>query len=840
MTLPFKTYSSKYYWIVRRKIASWKFQIRRHLFNLKKLIKGEFQKTSSSVSHIKISFWNVVKTVIFVSVLFLIEHYSSLFWYANLDSFPDWLVQLQKIIPKPSYPADKDSILYLVSVIASVTGVILALFYPVLATIASTAYAKVHASIRNLLLYEKETQNYLKRLTYLTASSITVLLLMSFHYLPGNLVLAYIFFYSLTTLFGILKIGLGVYRFFEPSTLANIVLIKLSDTIKEVTTNGVYFNDKNFQNYYNKIAYEQTENLSLITSLCTKDDDLQESSFKKSIEKSFFALQFYLSIKSRIPVNSLWFPNVYSHDSYFESGMSERRLSKNTNTYIQPKVKQNHYWLEERIIENISKGIDAVVKSGKINVLGETILMTHSVFDFLGSSTEIKTGKMLLDKLKKSITNLDNNKIEVLNYEDWKQEMGSVETYCTAVAKFQLIIFDQLAQITSNQIEKEFNKIKWNNENSIYASSFIPELYEQLEKIKSFIKNEEEVENSQVTPQWYFLQKLIAEYLFIVTDKVDNTINLFDIHILSIADHFEKKGNPLLATYVVHIGLDLIVKLRYRISRLKPILAELGENNKPSDLFKWKIPDWENIEERVSIYENNCFKIITNNIEQLRLVKWDKQFPDVYAQSYSILSTRINECYIRNDVDVFNKCFPVFIETALKAFGHLNKVFKHYTKPLNISYQTLLDALELSGYAYIYSVIYNKPEYWLSAKEAWDESFINTENNIELVARCYSYYRNEISATGVNFIEKHERELSLRDITKQLGVKPSTISDFFVKPFIKNSSISSFYNVAELFIELYIFTSIESRNAVKLFRRDIFEHVCRNIDNPNPNIYDDY
>lgn len=810
------------------------------MFNLKKLIKGEFQKTSSSVSHIKISFWNVIKTVIFVSVLFLIEHYSSLFWYDNIDSFPDWLDQLQKIIPKPSYPDDKDSILYLVSVIASVTGVILALFYPVLATIASTAYAKVHASIRNLLLYEKETQNYLKRLTFLTASSITVLLLMSFNYMPGNLVLTYIFFYSLTTLFGILKIGMGVYRFFEPSTLANIVLIKLSDTIKEVTTHGINSHDQNFQNYYYKNAYEQTENLSLITSLCTEDDNLQESSFKKSIEKSFFALQYYLSIKSRIPVNSLWFPNVYSHISYFESGMSERRLSKNTNTYIQPKVKQNHYWLEEQLIENISKGLNAVVKSGKINVLGETILMTHSVFDFFGSTTELKTGQMLLDKLKKSITNLNDNKSEVINYEDWKQEMGSVETYCTAVAKFQLIVFDKLAQITKAQITKELNKINWDKENTIYASNFIPELYEQLEKIKDFVKNEKEVEGSQVTPQWYFLQKLIAEYLFIATEKVESAIKLFDIYIISVANHFEKKGNSLLTTFVVHIGLDLIIKLRYRISRLKPILAELSENNKPSDLFKWKIPDWEKLEQRVNVYENDCYKIITNNIEQLRLVKWNKQFPDVYAQSYSILSSRINECYINNDIDVFKECFPVFIETAIKAFGHLNNVFKHYVKPLNISYQTLLDALELSGYAYIYSVIYNKPEYWLYAKEAWDKSFNSTENNIQLIAGCYSYYKNEISSTGVNFIEKHEREQSLRKITEQLGLRPSNISDFFVKPFIKGSSYGSFHNVAELFIELYIFTSIESRNAINLFRRDIFDHVCRNMNNPNPNIYDDY
>ena len=64
--------------------------------------------------------------------------------------------QIIEKTPKPIYPDVKDSVLYLVSVIASVSGVILALFYPLLATIASTTYAKTHSSFfsfKNLAIF---------------------------------------------------------------------------------------------------------------------------------------------------------------------------------------------------------------------------------------------------------------------------------------------------------------------------------------------------------------------------------------------------------------------------------------------------------------------------------------------------------------------------------------------------------------------------------------------------------------------------------------------------------------------------------------------------------------
>lgn len=841
MKIPFKYTLSKNYWTFKNRVQLIQFRFKRQKHKIKNFFIEENRKAKLTITHIKHTLWSTFKAVGFVSLILLVENFATHTWQNHLNSFPNWLIKLQEALPKPIYPDDRDAIIELISVIASVTGVILALFYPILATIASTAYAKVHASIRNLLLYEKETQAYLRRLTYLTASSITVLLCISFDFLPGNLLLSFLAFYSLTTLFGILKIGLGVYNFFEPSTLSGIVFNKLTDSINNVTTEGEYWNEKNFQNHHYILAFEQTENLSLLTSLCLKDDDLKESSFKSIFKTSLYTLEYYLVQKPKIPIDSLWFPNSYEHLSYFESDMSMRQLSINTNTLIQPKVKPNRYWLEERIVNNLSNGLESVVKSGHINVLGESILMTHSVFDSLSAITDLRTGEILLDKLLTNVRLISDKKTkkdEITNYDNWKEELGCVETYCYATFRLQVGVFETITSFNSNRILEEYRKINWENKSTIYSTRFIPELYETLNKFREFVENENEIEGKRITPDWYFCQRLTADYLRLASEKITQSITFFDSHLLSLAKHFDKENNCLLASFTAQIGLEILHKLNYRIGLLKLTLDDIDKIEVCKGKFVWTKPNFEEIDIKLLKYDSDCTTIMAKNVEKLASVKWNNQFPDVFAHSYSLLSIKLNESYRKNQFDAFKKCFAPFLKSSIIAFGNLNTTFKHYDRPQNIAYQALLDPMEISGYAYIYSVIYNSPNYWEEVKKAWDESFLPSKENITLLVSYYNYYKTNLHGTGINFTNKHQRERTLADVAQASNIRVRDINDFLVRLFVSEDPFHhNFYDVAELFIELYLFTFIEAKDSTSKMKRDIFSQLNRNI-NPNLNEYD--
>jgi hypothetical protein len=835
LKIPFKYTHSKYYWILRNRVQQFQFRLKQQRYRIKNLFNEEIQKIKSSIHHARLSLWSIYKAVGCVALIFFIEKIISNFWQTNFILFPNWLINLNTFLPKPTYPNDRDAIIELISVIASVSGVILALFYPMLATIASTAYAKVHSNIRNLLLDEKGTQGYLKRLTFLTASSIVVLLFMSFDFLPGNLILSFLTFYSLTTLFGILKIGLGVYNFFDPSTLASSVNNKLNNSVKNVTTEGEYWNDKNFQYHYYKIAYEQTENLSLLMSLCLKDD-LKESSFKTIFKISTNTLRFYLIHKPKIPIDSQWFPNIYEHRSYFESDITMRQLSLKSNTYTQPRVKPNHYWLEDRIVNNLSNHLELAVKRGYINILGESILLTHDVFDSLGSMTDLRTAEILLDKLLSIIGTINNkdSKIEISNYENWREELGCVETYCYAILRLQVGVFESLTSFNSDKITQEYKKINWEKENSIYSTTFIPEIFDLLKKIREFIENEKAIEEKIITPEWYYLQLLSSVHLKHSKDKINQTIHLFESHLLSLAKHFDIENNYLLASFTAQIGLEIITKLNFRLVSVKKSILDLDKMEVCKGQFDWTKPKFEEIENSLSLYEYECLNILSKNIENMTLVKWNNQFPDVFSHSYSLISNKLNECFKKNTFEIFQKYFVPFLKSSISGFGNLNAIFQHYDRPQNISYQALLDPMEISGYAYIYSVIYNSPNYWDEVKKAWDESFLPSKENIDLLVSYYSYYKTNLNGTGINYAEKHERERTLSDVTQKMKIRAQNIPDFIVRLFVSDNPYHhNFYEVAELFIEIYLFTFIEAKDSTNKFKREIFNQWMRNINNPN-------
>ena len=834
MKLPYKIYSNKKYWLLRFKTQKTKSRFHNYVYKTKNILKDEKNKSSLTVKLLKQTLWNIIRAVAFVSLLFYIENVSTEFWQTHLTSFPDWLINLQRIMPKPTYPDDKDAVIQLLSLIASVTGVILALFYPVLATIASTAYAKVHASIRNLLFEEKESQNYLKQLTYLTACSITVLLFTSLHFQPGNLILSVLVFYCFMTLFGLLKIGMGVYKYFEPSVLAEIVLGKLQVIIKNVTTDGQYWNDSSFQNDNYKQASLETENLSLITSLSLKDDDLKESSFKSSIRASFVLLQYYLAYKPRIPIDSFWFPQTFNYSSYFESEMSVRDLSKNTNTYVYPKTKQNNFWFEERVMNNISQGIETIVKSGHVNVLGDIIAMSSFTLDSLSFAVDLKTTEIVFKKFSQNIIILNNKKKQeedVISYDEWKEELNSIGIYCSAVLRFEIGFFERITQFNSEKISNEFAKINWNKKDTIYTADFIPDLFDGLNSYLRFIQNEKQIEGKQITPNWYLTQGITSTYLKIVTDKINQTIDFFETYLISIANHFSSGNNALLSSYSVHIGLEIIHKIQFRLENLKPVLIDLDKIEVLKGEFQWIKPDFDKIENKLKKHEQACLILISGNIEKLTLLKWNNQYPDVFAHSYSILSTHLDRSFLVNNPEQIKLFFPSFLKSAFTAFGNLNKIFNHYDNPQNISYQPLIDVMEISGYAYIYSCIYKNSSYWLDVKNAWDVSFEASKENIKILFVYYNYYKNSIHRIGINYNEKLRRERSLADVKDLLGLTPNSVEDVLVKPFLVDKYELNDEDAVELFIEIYLLTFVEAKEPLLLLKkREMFDNLIRQIE----------
>lgn len=825
MRIPFKLTLYRFFWRLRTLSIKLRFNLRRKSYSLQKYYALEKERKASTLNQVRIIAWSIFRVFLAILFLYLIEFFTNLLWQTYHTEFK-WFSEIGKVLPKPSYPNDLDNVTQLISIIASVSGVILALFYPVLATIASTAYAKVHSSIRNLLLSEEDTQAYLRRLTNLTAISILVLLFISLGFNPGTLVLSFLVLYSLLVLFGILKIGLGIYRYFEPSSLITIVANNLKNIINNVTIKGEYWNDKNFQDFYYKQAFEQCENLSLINNLILSEKDIKKTSYGTSMFYSFSLLEYYLRRKKEIPIDSLWFPKVNSYPSYFESDMTMRQLSQNTRTYVLPKQKQDYDWFEEIFIRSLAERIRSLMKGQNLSIISDSIVLSYSIIDLLSSTFNTSITENLFNEYKRNIFLL-SDKNKSLNYEDWKNELICIQSYVFAIQRFQVGIYQNILKNNTETLRNEFQKIIWNKTNSIYKTDLIPELIEQINIFRNNILNEISIEGKRITPDWYIQQVLASVYMQRTNKCLEETAEYFWVFIVSLAEYFDKEGNSLLASFTAHLSFEAIFKLQNLTSRLPQYFQNIDELQKVPGETPWKKPDVKKIIQKFDLHEETCLLIISKNIVSLSKLNWVDEYPDVFAHSYSLITQELNRCFLNNDINGFEKYFPSFLEAALTSFNHLNKIFYKYPRPYDISSQVIIDLLQISGLSYIYSYIHNEPRYWDIIKEFWDKHFDPLPNNFKFILSVYSYCRNITFFTPPNFHEEHVRHMTLSEVIKDKNLTKRDVKDPWVQHFIQDSIIPSIHP-DELFIELYLFTFVDAKPFLSLVKRDLFEFITYN------------
>jgi hypothetical protein len=121
---------------------------------------------------------------------------------------------------------------YILSTLAQVAGVFIALYFTAVSLVASTVYAQVPSDIRGMVVEEKLTDVYVRIVAFLGATS-TLLLASNVIGFPLSLLnLALVALTGLFSIFGFLVIGKRVFHFFDPTQLTWDVLSQLLDCVK--------------------------------------------------------------------------------------------------------------------------------------------------------------------------------------------------------------------------------------------------------------------------------------------------------------------------------------------------------------------------------------------------------------------------------------------------------------------------------------------------------------------------------------------------------------------------------------------------------------------------------
>lgn len=788
----------------------------RHLLKYGSLVKLNLQNTSFWVRSVpeKVVI-PILLGFILPILLFLSEHYFNLLYSIHYYSLPASITEILDAIPKPLYPDNLSAVVEFLSVIASVAGVILALFYPILATIISSAYSKTQTSIREIVLKEKSTQTFLKKLIFITVFSLTTLISLVLNIYPSTVTLVIILMYAFYVLYCLQKTGVGVYRLMETSALGRIIKDELAIVVNNVSFGSRYFDNVDYQNNMREKAAGLINNLGLLANINIKDSVTDEHTLKQNIRLLFSILQEYSVKKHLIPNDSNWFPSVKQYPTYYTSDSTDKKMARIANSFLNPKIKKDDLWFESKI-NDILFGLINAQYQNKSKILLEVISNSLSLMAFLGDRLDIRVATIYFNCFGEKIADIVSD-ANPTNYNTIDTEIQILTAFYNSSFYFNKYFTQKIETIRDTHIIDTYKKIvALKHKAHIYGLNEATDIRPSLLEVKEMIKMEYYSDGRQVTPDWYFIQKISAQYLYNISPKIEECTQNSMKRYSNMANLLSDK-NPILTALIIHLGKNEIYKLSRSIDRIESAIDSLSQV-KLTDEFVWKRPDFEKCRTDFTLFNNNQMYLLASILPGLAKIDRNDAYPDLYSESLMILQQRLMNTMSKNLSDDFEKTFASFLSGTLNGLPNIIKEAEQYSMPHVIYGRAFIDIMEISGYAYLFDLAHGNKnnELWNIVIKAWDEKFMCTVENVKLYSSLIQLERNPFLICE----EKFEREQLFTQLILRNEMSYKDVADIYnvAQLFFPENNFHTYfslnYSVAELFVELYLYSFVCARDAV--------------------------
>lgn len=533
----------------------------------------------------------------------------------------------------------RDSIETLLSTITSTFGIFLGLYFTAVSVVASSFFARVPSNLRGLLLKEKVGNLYMSILAVLISISIILLGYLSFGRFPGVLNSLVIIFLGVFCILCFVKLGLGAFNLFDPTTLSNNIFRDLLGNIKSSTIHGFKWNDPTFQSHYQKLAATNISTLDTLIDLCVTERQLQKQSLSHMLQRTIYFLIKYEQQRALIPSNSYWYTLIPQYKNTFLQNSSALKVALQTQTPIQPEMVPYPYWVEDNIIELLVPTIKKLFQQEELETIYETINIVNKYFEKLGKNLELKKGLEILNKLAPEFKSYFDHISPKNNYKDI--EFALFDAYGLTTLSLTVGFFNMVRDTNIKTILEEIDSINWNNSKSIYQKGFIPLMLPEVEDIQKRLKFEKIVEKGIISPNWYLEQLILIYYTNLFEETVNELLLSLEIFYVTKSSNLLSSESFILAALHSQRGLEMCDKAKAIFPLVKGLVVEFEKKGVNKDLT-WPKWDWNQIENKVNESYDKLMGNLAKCLPHLSLIQNKKNLPDLFGQAYNIVC---QDCY---------------------------------------------------------------------------------------------------------------------------------------------------------------------------------------------------
>jgi hypothetical protein len=634
---------------------------------------------------------------------------------------------IELLLPKQIkgfFTLDTTIYIALFTTIAAITGVFLALYFTTLSLVAISYSEPQHREIRNLVIKNAVSSGFLFLSAHLGAITLFGLALLAIGFPPSFFLMAYVLFIAVVVIFSFLLVGRRIFQFFDPRELARTPKANFLKSVKRATITGARSNQPPFQRHFRDQALYELHRLECLIEFALSQSASQSTRGEIVRDLCITLLNIFnrcVTDSSKIPNLSMWFPRKRVFQKWGFTSSIQTDIAMRTGTTPQPEEKPDYLFVCNAISRMVRQSIQSLIKAGDYSDASAILIGSYHTMGQLGENLAIDEARHLLSEVRDVLFS-DDNGMRVVEANDRSQAMSMASAYGTCILNLAISASENLERRTVDEILDSYYDLRFQSTKQLYKRKHPREVLRHLEEFHQKLAFERKTEGRICSSDWFLREHLARRYADFIWHLSEQLVQCVTDFCLQPVEKLMEPNLLWPNAELLRSSIETTKKVKFRITALSELHQKLAKIKVTKE--DWINAEFVTLEQKLQSVESELLGNVANVAHKLTSDTNIGEFPDYAGIFRAYLGDALVSRMERQDVNQFETLFAgIFKTTFGVASHHIGAKDEHFSEPhKKIALDTIIDLLDLSGLALLFSELHGSSFFKIVAKE-WDAYF---------------------------------------------------------------------------------------------------------------------
>ena len=610
----------------------------------------------------------------------------------------------------------------LLAVIAGVGGVFIGLYYTAITAAMTAVYARMPATVRQLLLEERFGNSYMRLVATTTFLALILLALRVVGTTTPSAAAPVLAVLSGVGVFGFVKLGTWAFRLFDPTTISHSVFRNLRLSLNQVKEGSYRWREPAFQEYSRRGGARGLRTLKDLAVVCRDSEHLRDGALAGLAAASLKFSELSVGARRKIPTTSRWFPEIHVQPDWYRTSDSETSIAHATGTPLFPKSSRDIWWVEKECVEVAMSALESFLARSRDEMARELLSEFESYLGVLAQHGHLTEAKELVDQLHRKVIPVVLERPEV----DETQCLNRV-ALVDCVGRLWVVVLlraaDWADSLGTRAPPELADGSAWLDLRTPYRSGLSAHALPQAEWLSERLEYERMVLGAVVTPNWYLAELLAQPEAEALATSLDVIFRDAPQRFNAIVDQLREGHASWPVACCLSEALHYVRKAQTHLQRFKDAADRLDKERRIADL-PWPANNFQELDEALTSAFVGVVETMAGLLSQLP--ERPNVLPDFSGQFLHTCAEEVFEFILAGDDAPISRVLPSVFDGCLAKSDALRPTDLQFDDPwlessIALSLAPILDLVELSGFSLLLSEVHPERATWPTVQRSWDK-----------------------------------------------------------------------------------------------------------------------